>query len=693
MSRLAAALVAVLIGLAIVLPEPASAAADTPPTVRLTVTDVAPSSVSPPGPGTVTFSLVLTNTTDRALDDVTVVLRRGEPVDTEAQLDKLLADPRPSPGWLSTDPEDKPLGHPLPAHGSATVQYQQSVSVQTTSDICLCKSPGTVYPIEFTAVVGGQDAGYTETYLPAFEQAPKPVPVGWLWPVLDRPHRLNQDTVFLDDDLAASLAPGGRLYRLLQVAGNLPPTVRLTLVLDPQLIDEVEVMASGNYRVVVPGGTAPGTGGSAAAAWLDVLRALTVRNEVTLTPWGDPDLDTVSAAGLAWPVGVTAAERSRVTRALGGDPGSALLWPPGGSVSPTVLAKAQQDGTRAVVLDAAGVSRDSSVEPRPSSLVTVAGMMAAVTDPDVERLADVALTAARSGTDGPAATPLPALLALVSLRASQRPDAPNYLVIAPDRYLDPDVDRATRVLLETTSAFFDTAAPVGAATAAGGSERTATLASPASQARLPQSNVDAALHATAATATVADATRFAETSVLNGLPLAIRGDESAWWGVHPDQGPGYAARVTALATSLVDAVTIIQPAQGSYTLGSADSFLFVTVSNELSAPATVRLSVSTAGGVAGFRADDLVQTVPAASRLTMKVAVHAERSGHFQVVGVLHTLSGHQLGDRLRLSVNATSLGGIGVVITEVAAGVLALALCVRVLRRVRARRAPVGRW
>ncbi len=107
----------------------------------------------------------------------------------------------------------------------------------------------------------------------------------------------------------------------------------------------------------------------------------------------------------------------------------------------------------------------------------------------------------------------------------------------------------------------------------------------------------------------------------------------------------------------------------------------------------MHLSLATAGGVAGFSADALTQQVPAGTRLTMRVAVHAVRSGHFQVVGRLSTPSGRPLGQPLRLTVNSTALGGIGVVITVVAAAVLALALCLRVLRRLRAGRAPVGRW
>ncbi len=61
------------------------------------------------------------------------------------------------------------------------------------------------------------------------------MPVGWVWPLLDRPHRLGDDTVFTDDTAGGSFAAGGRLSRVLDVAEQLPASVRLTLVVDPEL--------------------------------------------------------------------------------------------------------------------------------------------------------------------------------------------------------------------------------------------------------------------------------------------------------------------------------------------------------------------------------------------------------------------------------------------------------------------------
>ena len=91
--------------------------------------------------------------------------------------------------------------------------------------------------------------------------------VSWVWPLLDRPHRSTGESVFTDDGLATSLA-GGRLDRLLQTVQLVleqSPSLSMTLLVDPDLIDEVAVMAAGSYRVQTSGtSTAAGTGTAAA---------------------------------------------------------------------------------------------------------------------------------------------------------------------------------------------------------------------------------------------------------------------------------------------------------------------------------------------------------------------------------------------------------------------------------------------
>ena len=82
-----------------------------------------------------------------------------------------------------------------------------------------------------------------------------PIPATVLWPVVDVPH-LGVDGVFLDDSLAKTLAPRGRLYGVLSALDGFGTGgAGVTLVVDPQLLDEIDRMAAG-YRVVATPGTA-----------------------------------------------------------------------------------------------------------------------------------------------------------------------------------------------------------------------------------------------------------------------------------------------------------------------------------------------------------------------------------------------------------------------------------------------------
>ena len=100
--------------------------------------------------------------------------------------------------------------------------------------------PGTGAP--GTGTAGNSTPGTTQP----------PVPVNILWPIADTPH-LGVDGVFLDDDLAASIAPGGRLNTLVEALtapdAPVPPVGAITVAIDPGLLDELDRMSSG-YRVL-----------------------------------------------------------------------------------------------------------------------------------------------------------------------------------------------------------------------------------------------------------------------------------------------------------------------------------------------------------------------------------------------------------------------------------------------------------
>ena len=138
-----------------------------------------------------------------------------------------------------------------------------------------------------------------------------------LWPLADRPRLAagvpggTTPVRLVDDELATSLAPGGRLDTLLSAVdfATSPPvdpggqvSSALCLAVDPDLLVTVNAMTAG--YVVNDGADAgpgtpthPGTGQDAAVSWLDRLRALAQRMCVTPTTYAQADLDALQRVG------------------------------------------------------------------------------------------------------------------------------------------------------------------------------------------------------------------------------------------------------------------------------------------------------------------------------------------------------------------------------------------------------------
>ena len=103
----------------------------------------------------------------------------------------------------------------------------------------------------------------------------------------------------------------------------------------------------------------------------------------------------------------------------------------------------------------------------------------------------------------------------------------------------------------------------------------------------------------------------------------------------------------------------------------------------------VKVQVTAVNDQPGFHAENPVPVVvPAATKRTLQVRVHVMRTGRFQVQAQLLTPADGELGAPVALLIHSTALGTIGVVITAIAAGVLVLALVVRIVRRLRGRQA-----
>jgi hypothetical protein len=243
---------------------------------------------------------------------------------------------------------------PASLRPGATVQWHASFQVNAVG-----MTQFGVYPVTAQLVDGaGSVLGQNQTLLPFWpgQQAAGlagPLDIAWVWPLIDQPHH-QVCTALTNNDLAASLAPGGRLSTLL-TAGQAYPGAHLTWVIDPALLSDVATMTK-TYQVASGSGcsgavTEPAS--KAARTWLSELRPITSTQPTVITPYANVDVSALVHSGLtaditsAYTMGYGVADD-----VLNGSFGPSIAVPAGGTADLSVLnnlAAAQHIG--AVVLD------------------------------------------------------------------------------------------------------------------------------------------------------------------------------------------------------------------------------------------------------------------------------------------------------------------------------------------------------
>jgi hypothetical protein len=685
---------------------PAAAAAPGPDAVQVTVLSVNPSTpVAGDTPQPLVVRLQLTNTSGQPLPKLQVAGARGDPISTQQALDAAIATPAPPDPELAGRFVATPaVTVTLPPLGSAVVDYTSTSSrAGVAAGMCVCQSR--IYPLYFAVhyqPAGGPDTvvGSGQTFVPAFppDDQPKPVQVSWVWPILEPPHRGLSDDVFTDDSLAGSVA-GGRLDRLLQVVQNVAAaSVPITVLIDPDLLDELAVMASGHYEVATSGGhTEPGHGAAAARAWLQRLQSVLADDpgvQLAFTAYADPDVDALSRNGLDWSGSLPSAALARVSAVLRGHQASTdLTWPVGSTLSSQTLQSLARRGTSVVLVDDHTLPQggnDAQPQNALTRVRTPGGTVAAlVTSSQIEQYVGAAVSVGGNGLSA-----LPQLVAEVAVRAVEDGSRSHFVTITPPRYVDPDPVAATRAILDTAHTGWSTALTVHAAVAAVSPAGYGQL-QPQHTAGLPGGTIDTARFAGGALPTLSGLiTDAAQAQQAFGtVPQAVQRSESSAWVSAPKQGGALAAAIRARLDRLIDGVHLVRPSTGSYTFGSSDAPLPVTVTNTLDYTVQVRLDIGTVGGLAGFTPKDIgVRELQPHTTVPLHVPAHIDPVRRIKVQVQLMTGADAPLGSPLQLSVRSTALGLVGKIITFAAGGVLAVALLLRLVRRLRRRRPDGGR-
>jgi hypothetical protein len=417
--------------------------------VSVAITSVNPDVATPGKP--VTVSGTVSNGTADAVSGLAVQLRSsGSALTSRGDLTNYAA------GNLPVDsPVTGAVGQ-LPGTLSPGATEKWAVSIPAHQ---LGMTAFGVYPLaaevdDNTGVTLDTDRSFLP-FWPAKSPLAGPLQIAWVWPVIDSPHQAACQAL-LNDSLAASVAPGGRLAGLL-AAGVTPAasSADLTWAIDPGLLASVSAMTK-PYRV---GGTATcaGTTGepasTAARAWLGGLRSVTAKSDFFVTPYNDVDVAALTHQGMdsdlthAFNDGRSVARtilgsaQRPATAATDQDLGHAsppdgiggIAWPADGTADYGVLGNLAVNGVGTVLLDSTMMPPVTQVSYTPSAVTKTPDGVGAELN---VALADDTLTQIL-GSPGTSFSTEQRFLAETAMIAAERPALRRSIVVAPPRQWDP----------------------------------------------------------------------------------------------------------------------------------------------------------------------------------------------------------------------------------------------------------------
>lgn len=622
----------------------------------------------------------VTNTSSEPLEDVSVRLRfSANPLVTRTQLTRYAEGLSPARAFPRSRTQ-RQVAAELAPDESATWRIKVRVA-----DLGLSRFG--VYPLGVEALDGRpHQLATVRTFLPFVpdgSRRPQPTKITWLWPVIDRPHRIT-DRTYLDDELADQFSASGRLGRLVSAAQDAPAPDgrdRLPLVyaVDPQLLEDARLL-SDEYEVRQDGETRRREASEAAATWLEDIRSVTADSTVLAVPYADPDMTALTHAGLDdnLTFAVTRGE-ALAAELLGRDVARDVAWPPGGMLDQDTLDNLVVAGTRTVILS------DAAIPPAPALTYTPD---AAATAPTIGGDAQVAVADSTlseivgrdSWSPGEAVLTEQRFLAETALITAERPNQPRTVLVAPPRRWNPPPDLASALLADSSQVPWLEPVSLSELTAASEPVPRGPLQYPQSarQQELGSQFQDdvRSIHR--------DVERLTSvvTSQSSAFHLALARTESSAWRDSKQLGGTFRGAVRDALDQQLDQVKILS--RGPRTLASTTGTVPVTIGNELeehSVTVGVRVTPRSRARLEVGDYENEV-TVGAGRKETIQVPMTARATGVTTVELQLVTADGEPYGEAVDLSIRATGYGTVALVITGSAFAVLFLALGVRLVRR-----------
>jgi hypothetical protein len=544
-------------------------------------------------------------------------------------------------------------------------------------------------------------------FWPAKSPLAGPLQISWVWPVIDSP-RQAACRALLDNSLAASVAPGGRLAGLLAAGSTATASsAGLTWAIDPGLLASVRAMTQA-YRVggnAVCAGTASEPASAAARAWLAGLRSVTARQDFFVTPYDDVDAAALTHQGMDSDLSFAFTDGRTVARAILGSAQrptiaatgtGGIAWPADGAADYGVLGSLAVNKIGTVILDSTVMPPLSQVSYTPSAATRTpdgvgADLNVALADDTLTQIVGSApaATSARSATGQAAAAGASfgteqRFLAETAMIAAEAPAVRRSIVVAPPRQWNPAPGVASALLAETVSAPW--LSPVSLANLVTADSTVGQV--PRQQP--PQqliSNGELSASLLRQVQQVAAQLRL-EGSILNPPDTSYLADaiaaveSSAWRGAGARQASRLLTRVSGYLAAREHLVSIIDASQ--VTLGGQSGSVPVSISNNLGLAVTVRLDVRAPGdGRITILPYTKTVTIAAHEQRTIAVRVKAAAAGTSTLRLSLLTPAGVPLPYATStLTVDATHFGTLALVIIGIALAVIAAAAAGRAFRR-----------
>ncbi|MGW3203759.1 DUF6049 family protein [Streptomyces sp. NPDC001135] len=672
------------------LPAAAPAQAASSDTVSVSLDSLGPS--APTDGDTLTVSGTVTNNGKQTVTGAHVGLRVGPLLNTRSEIDSVARHSDDLQGGTGSEVGGK--YEEKFAKLSPGVAEHFSISVPVDK---LDLGDNGVY--EFGVSLSGQTAaqpwdqvlGIRRTFLPwQPSEADTKTRTTFLWPLLSTVHMTAktgagelQTPVFLNDDLAKELAPGGRLAQMVELGKDLD----VTWVIDPDLLASVDRMATGNYRLPGDGDTTtPGPREHQAVAkqWLANLQKAVAGKEVVALPFGDPDLASLAHNGtsvtgsLSHLKDATDVAATTVNTVLHVTPSTDFAWPVEGAVDPAIMKVATSAGADRVIARSDSLQETAGLSYTPSAARPVGGgTTAVVSDARLSTAFEDDLTKADSAT-----LAVQEFLAQ-SLEVNAQTDKQRSVVVAPQRMPTGSQAQAMAAALKALQGGnWSQSQDLGAA-AKDKPDPDATTRIPSGSAypsslrsrELPQ----AAFEQIARTQGKLDSFQVIlsdQSRVVTPFGRAINREMSASWRGRSAEAGSYRDGVEGWLGHLADQVKLIDKSETK--LSGRSATIPVTVQNNLVQPVghlVLRLtsSMPTRLKIGGKAYYEQPVEISGGHSQSVKFTTSANANGRVTVVAQLYTEDGVRYGDPVSFDVKVTEI--TPTVMLVIGGGVLLLVL------------------